>query len=231
LKNPKTCSLLFLATAALCAMTCGHPVASRYAGKPFSDPVTHSGLQILPGKVQCEYYDLGGEGTAFHDSDSTNSGSGGLNPADGSYLNEFRKNESVDISYTKMDDREIDNNPYNRVEPLKNQLYIGWTEPGEWVKYTVRVRRSGLYRIGLVYTSNRGGAVSLAVDGRDATGPLKIASTFDAKDPVDWRQWHHWNHPDSIGEILLEKGIHVLTLSTLAGGNMNYDFLEFSLKE
>jgi hypothetical protein len=91
------------------------------------------------------------------------------------------------------------------------------------------VRKSGLYRIGLMYTSNRGGTVSLAVDGRDATGPLEIASTFDAKDPVAWRQWHHWNHLDPIGEVPLKEGIHVLTLSTLAGGNMNYDFLEFSL--
>ncbi|MEI6424613.1 MAG: hypothetical protein WCP55_20515, partial [Lentisphaerota bacterium] len=43
----------------------------------------------LPGKLQCEYYDLGGEGVAFHETDSINSGSGKLNPADGSYLHEL----------------------------------------------------------------------------------------------------------------------------------------------
>lgn len=31
-----------------------------------------------------------------------NKGSGTLNPADGSYLNEFRMHEGVDISYTKI---------------------------------------------------------------------------------------------------------------------------------
>ncbi|WP_249721311.1 hypothetical protein [Aquiflexum sp. TKW24L] len=33
-------------------------------------------------------------------SDSINSGSGRLNPPDGTYLNAFRINEPVDISYT-----------------------------------------------------------------------------------------------------------------------------------
>jgi hypothetical protein len=50
------------------------------------------------------YYDLGEEGIAYHDFDSKNNGSGTLNPADGSYQNEFRIQEGVDISYTKFHD-------------------------------------------------------------------------------------------------------------------------------
>jgi len=88
------------------------------------------GAQTIPGKLQCEYYDFGGEGIAYHDSDTINSGSGRLNPSDGSYLNEFRINEAVDISFTKFRDPAIDNNPYNFVEPEKDQLYVGWTQPG-----------------------------------------------------------------------------------------------------
>ena len=76
---------------------------------------------------------------AYHDSDAKNNGSGSLNPADGTYLNEFRKNEGVDTSYTKFRD-EIDNNPYNMAEPAKDQLYVGWTEPGEWFNMTVLVK-------------------------------------------------------------------------------------------
>ncbi len=37
----------------------------------------------------------GGEGAAYHDADSKNNGSGALDPADGSYLNEFRMAEGV----------------------------------------------------------------------------------------------------------------------------------------
>ena len=104
-------------------------------------------FRLFQGKIQCEYYDFGGEGIAYHESDSVNSGSGNYNPADGTYLNEFRINESVDISYTKSGD--IDDNIFNMVDPEMNQLYIGWTNPGEWTKYTVDVKSSGRYRIGM----------------------------------------------------------------------------------
>jgi hypothetical protein len=221
----------FLVMVALHAMKCGKNDLPHYRGKPFSDSNYHAGPQTIPGNVQCEYYDFGGEGVAYHDADSTNSGSGGLNPSDGSYLNEFRKNEGVDISYTKMDERKIDNNPYNLVEPEKNQFYVGWTEPGEWMKYTVRVKNSGLYAVGLRYTSNRGGKISLSVDDQDPVGPIDVASTFAKEDPLNWRQWHHWNHVNGLAEIRLQKGIHVLTLATVGEGNMNYDYLEFIFKK
>ena len=55
-----------------------------YQGKPYSDSIFKSGIHNIPGKLQCEYYDFGGEGIAFHDNDTINSGSGRLNPADGS---------------------------------------------------------------------------------------------------------------------------------------------------
>lgn len=55
-----------------------------YRGVPYGDSVHKAGAQSIPGKLQCEYYDLGGEGIAYHDADSINSGSGRLNPADGS---------------------------------------------------------------------------------------------------------------------------------------------------
>src|ERR1700743_2194976 len=108
---------------------CASPELKKYKGTPFHDSVYHGGPQKIPGRVQCAYYDLGGEGIAYHDSDAKNNGSGALNKADGSYLNEFRMNEGVDISYTKFHDT-IDNNPYDLVQPPEGQLYVGWTVPG-----------------------------------------------------------------------------------------------------
>jgi hypothetical protein len=208
--------LLFI----LCTVTgCSkHP-----RGKPFSG----GGPQKIPGRIQCEFYDLGGEGIAYHDTDAGNNGSGKLNPADGTYLHEFRMGEGVDISYTKSDG--VDDNDYNFVKPEMGSLYVGWTEPGEWLNYTVQVVESGRYRIGLMLTSNRGGKIALSVNGSGFTGPLPVRSTFVAADTVAWRQWHHWNYQDSLAEITLEKGIRVLTLHTVAEGNMNYDYLDFTL--
>jgi len=202
---------------------------NAYKGTPFNDSVYKSGAQVIPGKLQCEYYDFGGEGVAFHDSDSTNSGSGRLNPADGSYLHEFRKNEAVDISFTKFRNPAIDNSPYNFTEPVKDQLYVGWTAPGEWAKYTVKVEKTGTYKLGIMYTSNQNGKISISVNDEDKTGPLPISSTFVAADSIAWRQWHHWNYIDNLARINLKKGIQTITVHTVEIGQMNYDYINFEL--
>ena len=183
--------------------------------------------QQIPGTIECEFYDQGGEGIAYHDSDPVNNGSGKLNPANGSFLNEFRMAEGVDISFTKPN--EIDNNPFNLVEPQMGRLYVGWTVPGEWINYTVMVSKSGLYSIGLMYTASGDGGIALALDGNPLTGELKIPSTRNDKESVSWRQWHHWNKIDSLAVVKLKKGMHLLTLKTVSNGNMNYDFLDFKL--
>jgi hypothetical protein len=198
----------------------------KYKGKAFKDSI-----QQIPGKIQCEFYDQGGEGIAYHDTDTINSGSGRLNPADGTFLNEFRMNEGVDISYTKFRDPAIDNNPYNVVEPVKNQFYVGWTVPGEWINYTVNVNISGVYSIGLMYTASGDGVISLSMDGKQLSPELKVPSTRNDKEPIDWRQWHHWNRIDNLTIVKLKKGIHLLTLKTVSNGNMNYDYLDFRFKK
>ncbi len=99
---------LFIVLAALCVTAVAPGKTKHYQGKPFHDSVYNGGPQHIPGRVMCAYYDLGGEGVAYHDSDAKNNGSGSLNPADGTYLNQFRMDEGVDTSYTKFHDA-IDN--------------------------------------------------------------------------------------------------------------------------
>jgi hypothetical protein len=200
--------------------------AGSYRGVPYQDSHYQGGAQKIPGRVECAYYDQGGEGVAYHDSDGKNNGSGGLNPADGTYLNEFRMGEGVDTSYTKFHDA-IDNNPYDRVRPEENQLYVGWTEPGEWFRITVDAAHAGSYQADLLYTSNRGGTISIDVNGKDATGPLTISSTYDAADPIAWRQWHHWNLAPGLVKVRLLQGKNVLTVHILTQGNMNLAYFDF----
>ncbi len=64
--------------------------------------------RTIPGTIEGEHYDTGGEGVAFHDTSVGNSGG-----------NVFRPNENVDIG----------NGDGGAV--------IGWTAAGEWVEYTV----------------------------------------------------------------------------------------------
>jgi len=194
------------------------------AGEPFHDAVRAGDPQRIPGAVFCAYYDLGGEGVAFHDTDGENQGSGKLNPADGSYLNEFRRHEGLDVSYTKqVPDRE---SPSNRVVPPLGLLYVGWNDPGEWFNLTVETAAAGDYVADLLYTAQRDASISVAVNG----GPgslVPLASTFDPAETIPWRQWHHWNvAPDSV-TVALPKGTSVLTLRIVSGGNINLATLLF----
>jgi hypothetical protein len=65
------------------------------------------------------------------------------------------------------------------------------------------------------------------VNGKDATGPLAIASTYNASDPIAWRQWHHWNLAPGFAKLRLPKGKSVLTVHILTGGNMNLAYFDF----
>lgn len=204
-------------------------IDSGYQGTPYKDETYPGGPQTIPGRVMCAYFDFGGEGVAFHDTIPFNQGSGKLNPVDGSYLHSFRIDENVDTTYTKTND--IDDTAYNLVLPEMGVPYVGWTEPGEWTKYTVEVKQTGRYGVSLLYTSNRGGEISLSVNDKDATGPIPVPSTFDAEDPVAFRQWHHWNLLKDMAFLHLEQGEHVLTLHTVSEGQMNYCHLEFELRQ
>jgi len=217
---------VLIASATMSAQ--GPGFLEQYKGVPFHDSRYSGGAQRIPGTVMCAYYDLGGEGIAYHDADAKNNGSGALNPANGAYLNEFRMHEGVDTSYTKFGlDPKIDDNPYNKVAPPAGLMYVGWTEPGEWFNITLEVAESGEYSADLLYTSNRGGAIAVDVNGIRATEPLKITSTYDATDPVEWRQWHHWNVAHDLLRLHLDKGKTVLTVHTIAEGQMNYATLKF----
>jgi hypothetical protein len=104
---------------------------------------------------------------------------------------------------------------------------VGWTEPGEWFNITIDVKEPGRYTIDLLYTSNRGGTISLDRNGRELTPAIDVPTTFNADDPVAWRQWHHWNLLKGAATFDLPAGRSVLTLHTRTGGNMNYATIDF----
>ena len=60
----------------------------QYKGKSFQDNYYKIAPQRIPGRADCGVYDLGSERVTYHDR-AENHGSGGLNPVDGTYLNEF----------------------------------------------------------------------------------------------------------------------------------------------
>ena len=194
-------------------------VPADYQGKPFMDAFHKTGAASIPGIVQCALYDLGGEGVAYHDTDASNNGSGKLNLEKGhqrahagEYIWFFRKEEGVDISFVKD---WADLNHTNLVSPHINQLYIGWTENGEWCNYTINVARAGAYRIKALYGFQTN-TVTFDVNG-------KLAAT--CRLPVLTASYHHWNLAE-IGTIQFpEAGLQVLTFHY--GNGNNFAYFEF----
>ncbi|MEY3895557.1 MAG: hypothetical protein RLZZ214_1076 [Verrucomicrobiota bacterium] len=196
-----------------------------FGGQPFGDAVHPAAPQKIPGAVFCAYYDQGGEGVAYHDNDAANQGSGKLNPPDGTYLHEFRKDEGLDVSYTKQVP-DIDS-ASNKVVPPLNLLYVGWNQGGEWFNITVETAEAGTYVADLLYTAHNDARLSFTVDANPVAVPCNITSTFDAADPIAWRQWHHWNiAPDAV-TLKLPKGLSVIKIMNVEGGNINLATLVF----
>ena len=249
-KHLKQCrTFLLLCTAGLLISACNsnpQKTASAPIQKPakypcvtFHNATTGKLVQVIPGRIQNEYYDMLDvtdaekakgveEGICYHDSEAVNNGSGKLNKP-GTYLSEFRMHESPDISYTKFNnaDVQVDDHPFNFVKPEGNSLYLGWIDPGEWVNYTVTVKQTGYYAISTMYTSKFGGHISFEVNGKDVSGPLEIPTTFVAADPIEWRQAHHWNKVSKLGKIYLSAGTQVLKLRFLDKPVMNFDYMDF----
>ncbi len=78
-----------------------------------------------------------------------------------------------------------------------------------------------------MHTANGAGSISVELDGRQIVSPVMIASSYDYRDSIAWRQWHHWNRTDSLTQIEVRRGIHTLTFHIAGHGNMNFDYLEF----
>ncbi len=116
---------------------------------PTQDP--YGGVaRAIPGTIQAEDFDEGGEGAAFHDTSPGNSG--------GQY-------RSTDVDLEACADAGGGTN-------------VGWTEAGEWLEYTVNVAQAGSYRIDVRVASEAGGgALHLEFGGVDKTGSQPVPST------------------------------------------------------
>lgn len=127
---------------------------ASWAGARFRLPQrSFSGTaHAIPGRIEAEHYDLGGEGIAYHET-NTNGNEGKA---------QFR-NDQVDIEETL----DIDG-AYN----------IGYTLTGEWLEYTVGVTKTGVYDLALrLAKEGAGGLMHIEIDGVNVTGPITVPNT------------------------------------------------------
>jgi hypothetical protein len=106
----------------------------------------------IPGTIEAEDFDTGGEGVAYHDSDSGNNGNA-----------DYRSGESVDLHSTSDSGR---------------GYHVGWTEAQEWLEYTVNVQSSGTYDFEARVANARSGAqFHMEMDGVNLTGTMNVPNT------------------------------------------------------
>jgi len=195
--------------------------AKEPVGRETSKPYGAKAI-TLPGRIEIEQFDRGGEGIAYHDSDRKNLGNGQLNlPLDNPEAL-FRRSEAVDLSFTKLaregvaGDRDVNGLP----EP-EGAIYLGWTKPGEWFRYTVHVQKTGRYRIaGHVASANEGASCAITFDRNQDKAWIALPRTGSA---------HRWKHDENLGHVDLVAGDQTLTIEVGKIGGFNIDWLELKL--
>jgi aryl-phospho-beta-D-glucosidase BglC (GH1 family) len=128
--------------------TPSYPITSKlipYIRSPFlGEP------HKIPGIIEAEDYDIGGQELTYNDTDTQNKG------------NAYRTTEGVDI------------------QSRTNGYHVSHVEAGEWIEYTVDVEEAGTYEItAWVASVGGGGRMGLMFDGGQTTS-FNIPATGNA---------------------------------------------------
>ena len=151
----------------------------------------------LPGTIEAEDFDRGGEGVAYHDEEEEDKGNVGYRTDNG----------GVDI---------VGGN---------GGYAIGYTPTGEWLEYTVDVKKEGIYSFeAIVSSGNDNSSFSLSLHTDEGLTALtdEVSVTSGGKD--DWN-----TYTTSEGRLLipLQKGRQVIRM-TITGGWCNIDKIKFT---
>lgn len=114
-------------------------VRTLYTGMPLA----------IPGKIEAEFFDAGGEGFTYHDSDLRNS------------TQSLRPNEGVDIY-------DLGSNVYLVAENF----------PGEWEEYTVNVAQKGRYQFTAPIAAFEGGGTFQVTIGNSKSDSIVAPTSY-----------------------------------------------------
>lgn len=155
------------------------------------EPKPWSGVNpLIPGMIEAEDYDIGGEAISFHDSDPINRG--GVYRTDG--VDILKKSDNL------------------------HGFFVSWTEVGEWLSYTVDVKKSTKMDINLLIASKAGGGeIHLEMNDKPLTNHMVVTGTGDDQ------QFRLFSFKD----VFLKAGIRKLKVVIDKGG-INLDYIEFA---
>jgi N-acetylneuraminic acid mutarotase len=137
-------------------------------------------LNIATDSIEAENFDNGGEGIAYHDTTPANLG--------GKY-----RNTAVDISAGGS-----------------HGYCVGYTAPGEWLRYSITVPAAGSYALAArVAFLGPGGTFHMEIDGANVSGTMTVPNTGG---------WLNWQTVTS-GAFQLSAGTHAMRIVMDHGGS------------
>jgi hypothetical protein len=139
-------------------------------------------VAVIPGKIEAENYDVGGNRFTFYDKDSENKG-------------KAYREDAVDIE--SIDDAVCGENSCKGYA-------VGYTLTDEWLEYSVNVESDAeLTLTANVATASETAGFRLFMDGEAITDSIKVA-----KIDTTWKVYKEIE----IGTVKLDKGEHVLRI-------------------
>lgn len=205
------CRSLLLSLCWISAVRAEAPAAA-YAGTPYPGKP-----HAVPGKIESEQYDISPEAkndVSFHYNGKISQSKVRTTP------------DSIGLAKYGNGHVSTDGKP-----EAPEQAYVGWTQGGQWLKYTIQVSEAGTYVFGGKFAAgNKGAQISVSFSpGVPVIGPVEIPTTAGFQPEVE--VYHVWETLPSLGEVKLPAGTHVMTVKIESkNSGMNFDYFTLSKK-
>jgi Carbohydrate binding module (family 6) len=184
-------------------------VPPDYMGKPLG-----GAPQRIPGKIEIENYDTGGEGVAYHDKQVMAHGQ----------LCGVSRTDVIDLNCTAQPGSPRDKNAVGCADEPAGEEYLGYIGTGDWLRYTVTVAEAGSYVIsGHEGVAGNNVQVMFTFTPTMKTGPVTLPATGGCAVEA----YHVWATHNNLATIALQPGTYVMQLD-MVNAAMNLDWFAFT---
>jgi hypothetical protein len=229
------------ASAAIPATYKGTPFDPAVAGGTFNgmptSSITTAGPYTIPGRLEFENYDMGGDNVGYHTTDHIGCAGGGYRK-DGQTASLCATSPMADTTYHAPNGdvyydtgTALDGTTYPNATTM--DVYIGAVRPQDWVNITVNVMTAGTYVVSSTWASGNGNP-----GGEGGNGAMELQVFSNGTMLLDWKDtfpnyattanFHNWKTYANMGTVTLQAGLQVIKLQS-ADPHLNLDYVQFSL--
>jgi len=216
MKSP-SCFKSIAFTLTLLALPTFSPAADEaYTGKPYMGRP-----QEVPGIIQAESYDVAPgnqNGTAYNRHGEPKPGSA--------------RTTGDCVGLGSMGDDHVSTTGEKQ---KVGDVYVGWTDVGDWWKYTVNVKEAGTYIFGGHFAAGAKGAkISVTFTPINPAGAVVATGAFEIPTTAGYQPavevYHVWELLDKLAEVNLQPGLYVMTVKVEAVAGLNIDYYTLAKK-